>query len=93
MKTIAIATAVALFAGMAAPAYAFDSAAGLRAPSQVTRVSCDTRKDDDQAVCAEKCEDTYIRHKQDMMADHAKLKADRKACDEKCGCPQNSKDL
>ena len=55
--------------------------------------SCDTRKEDDQAVCAAACEDSYVRHKQDMMADHAKLKADRKACDQKCGCPENSKDL
>ena len=54
---------------------------------------CDTRKEDDQAVCALGCEDNYVRHKQDMMADHAQLKADKKACDTKCGCPQNSKDL
>ena len=54
---------------------------------------CDTRKEDEQALCAGKCEDEYVRHKQDMMADHAKLLTDRKACDQKCGCPQNSKDL
>ena len=77
MKTVSIATAFAFFAVMTAPAFA----------------DCDTRKEDEQAVCAGKCEDDYVRHKQDMMADNAKLKADRKACDAKCGCPQNSKDL
>ncbi len=71
------AIAAVMFATMAAPALA----------------DCDTRKEDDQALCAGKCEDEYVRHKQDMMADHTKLKADRRACDEKCGCPQNSKDL
>lgn len=77
MKKVSIALAVALFSAMTAPAFA----------------SCDTRKEDDQAVCAGQCEDSYVRHKQDMMADHAQLKADRKACDAKCGCAENSKDL
>jgi hypothetical protein len=77
MKKFSIVTAIVMFAATTAPAFA----------------SCDTRKEDDQAVCALGCEDNYVRHKQDMMADHAKLKADKKACDEKCGCPENSKDL
>ena len=77
MKTFSIASAIALFAMMTVPAFA----------------DCDTRKEDEQALCAGKCEDEYVRHKQDMMADHSKLIADRKACDAKCGCPQNSKDL
>jgi len=29
----------------------------------------------------------YVRHKQDMMADHSKLQADRKACDEEVRLP------
>ncbi len=72
-----LAIAAVMIASMVAPALA----------------DCDTRKEDEQAVCAGKCEDEYVRHKQDMMADHAKLLTDRKACDQKCGCPQNSKDL
>ena len=59
MKKVSIALAVALFSAMTAPAFA----------------SCDTRKEDDQAVCAGKCEDSYVRHKQDMMADHARRQA------------------
>lgn len=77
MKSYSILTAVVFFAAMSAPAFA----------------SCDTRKEDDQAVCAGKCEDNYVRHKQDMMADHAKLAEERKACDTACGCAENSKGL
>lgn len=77
MKSYSVLTAVAFFVAMSAPAFA----------------SCDTRKEDDQAVCAGKCEDEFVRHSQDMMADHAKLKADRKACDTACGCAENSKNL
>ncbi len=77
MKKFSFVTAVALFAAMSAPAFA----------------SCDTRQEDEQAVCASKCEDNYVRHKQDMMADHSALASEKKACDEKCGCPQNSKGL
>ena len=67
--------AAALFAGMIGQSFA----------------SCDVMKEDDQAQCAAKCDDYFIRHKQDMMADHSALVSQKKECDTKCGCPQNSK--
>lgn len=91
MNKYALVTAAALFAAMIAPSFAFDGAAGLRAPSQVTRISCDTHAEDDQAVCASKCEDAYLKDQQGWTADMSKIKAEKKACDEKCGCPQNTK--
>ncbi|MCC3245782.1 hypothetical protein LG047_10650 [Methylocystis sp. WRRC1] len=77
MKTFKIATAVAMFAAMTAPSFA----------------SCDTHAEDEQAVCASKCEDAYLKDQQGWTADMDKVKANKKACDEKCGCPQNSKNL
>jgi hypothetical protein len=77
MKKFCIATAIAIFAATTAPAFA----------------SCDTRAEDDQAVCASKCEDAYLKDQQSITANMGALKATRKACDEKCGCPQNSKNL
>lgn len=91
MKTYAIATAFALFAGTIAPSFAYDGAAGLRAPSQATRISCDTRQEDEQAVCASKCEDAYLKDQMSFTADLTQVKAAKKACDQKCGCPQNTK--
>jgi hypothetical protein len=90
MRKYALVTAAALFAGMITPSFAFDGVAGLRAPSQVTRISCDTHAEDEQAVCASKCEDAYLKDQQGWTADMAKIKAEKKACDEKCGCPQNT---
>jgi len=75
MKMNVLVAAALMFGGMIAPSFA----------------SCDTRNDDEQAVCASKCEDAFVRHKNDNMADHSALAADRLACDTKCGCPQNSK--
>lgn len=77
MKKFAIVVAAALIAGMVSPAFA----------------DCDVRKadDDKQARCAQKCDDDFIARKMDYNADIAKVTADKKACDEKCGCPQNSK--
>lgn len=69
MKTCAIATVFALFAGMVAPSFAFDGAAGLRAPSQATRVSCDTRQEDKQAVCASTCEDAFLKDQMSFAAE------------------------
>jgi hypothetical protein len=77
MKKFAFATTIAFFAAMSAPAFA----------------SCDTHAEDEQAVCASKCEDAYLKDQQSITADMSKLKAAKKACDEKCGCPQNSKGL
>lgn len=77
MKTLALVTTIALFAGLSAPAFA----------------SCDTRKEDEQAVCASKCEDAYLKDQQSITADMSQVKANRKACDTKCGCPQNSGNL
>jgi hypothetical protein len=77
MKKFSIAAAIAVFAAMTAPAFA----------------NCDTRAEDAQAVCASKCEDAYLKDQQSITANMSALKAARKACDEKCGCPQNSKDL
>jgi hypothetical protein len=89
MKTKVLVAAALMFGGMIAPSFAYDGAAGLRSP--VAKVSCDTRNEDEQAVCASKCEDTFVRHKNDNMADHSELASERLACDTKCGCPQNSK--
>jgi hypothetical protein len=77
MKKFSIVTAIAMFAAMTAPAFA----------------SCDTHAEDDQAVCASKCEDAYLKDQQGWTADMSKVKESKKACDEKCGCPQNSKGL
>src|SRR5512141_1407096 len=77
MKKFSIATAIAMFAAMTAPAFA----------------SCDTHAEDDQAVCASKCEDAYLKDQQGWTADMSAVKSNKKACDEKCGCPQNSKGL
>jgi hypothetical protein len=89
MKTNVLVAAALMFGGMIAPSFAYDGAAGLRSP--VAKVTCDTRNEDEQAVCASKCEDTYVRNKQNNMADHSALASDRLACDTKCGCPENSK--
>ena len=93
MTKYALAATAALFLTMTAPSFAFDAAVGQRAPSQATRISCDTHGDDEQAVCASKCEDAYLKEQMGFTADMGKVKAARKACDEKCGCPQNSKNL
>ncbi len=73
--------------------YAILTAIAFFAASAPAFASCDTRKEDDQAVCAGKCEDIYVRNNQNNMADHTQLKSDRRACDEKCGCAENSKNL
>jgi len=77
MKKSAVVLAFALLAGLTAPAFA----------------TCDTRNDDEQAMCATKCEDAWLKDQQSITADISKLKVARKACDTKCGCPQNSDKL
>jgi hypothetical protein len=89
MKINVLVAAALMFGGMIAPSFAYDGAAGLRSPA--TKVSCDTRNEDEQALCAMKCEDAYVRNKQNNMADHSRLAEDRGACDTKCGCPNNFK--
>lgn len=75
MKKYAIVTAAALFAGMVSPAFA----------------GCDVKNDEDkQGICARKCDDEFISGKMHYGADIEKVTAEKKACDEKCGCPQNS---
>jgi len=90
MKMSVLLASVLLLGAMAAPAAAFEGVAAVAARSPVTKASCDTRKDDEQAQCAANCEDKYIRARQYNMADPAKVDAERKSCDAKCGCPQNS---
>ncbi len=75
MKFRLMLTAAALLVGMAGPSFA----------------SCDTRQEDAQAVCASKCEDAYLKDQQGWTANMDKIRADKKACDEKCGCPQNTR--
>jgi len=87
---ILVAAAIALGASVA-PSFAFDGSSALRPRAPVTTVSCDTRGDDDQAQCASSCEDKYIRGKQHNMTDQTSNEAEKKACDAKCGCPQNTK--
>ena len=62
----------------------------MRTQKLVTPVSCDIRAEDEQALCAANCDDVYIRGKQHNMTDQAKNEAQKKACDAKCGCPQNT---
>jgi len=93
MNKYALTAAAALFLATTAPSFAFDAGVGLRAPSQATHISCDTHAEDDQAVCASKCEDAYLKDQQGWTADMSKIKSAKKACDDKCGCPQNSKGL
>ncbi|NDB67005.1 MAG: hypothetical protein EB015_03180 [Methylocystaceae bacterium] len=75
MNKYAIITAAALLVASASPSFA----------------SCDTRNEDEQAVCASKCEDAYLKDQQSITADMTKVKGDKKACDAKCGCPQNTR--
>ena len=79
MKKFAIASAALFFAAMATSAFA----------------SCDTRKsdEDEQAMCASKCEDAYLKDQQGWTADMSAVKANKVACDAKCNCPQNSENL
>ena len=91
MKTRVIVTTAALFAGMIAPSFVYDGVRGLRTQLMISPVSCDVRAEDEQALCAAKCDDYFVRNGQNNMTDHVKLAAEKKACDEKCGCPQNSK--
>ena len=64
MNKYALTAAAALFLAATAPSFAFDAAVGQRAQSQATRISCDTHAEDDQAVCASKCEDAYLKDQQ-----------------------------
>jgi hypothetical protein len=93
MKTRVFVIAAAMFAGMVGSSSAFEGIRGVRTQSLVTNVSCDVRDrdDDKQAMCASKCEDEFISGKMHYNADLAKVAENKKACDEKCGCPQNSK--
>jgi hypothetical protein len=75
MNKYAIITAAALLVASASPSFA----------------SCDTRNEDEQAVCASKCEDAYLKDQQSITADMTKVKGDKKTCDAKCGCPQNTR--
>jgi hypothetical protein len=86
---VLLAAAITLGASIA-PAFAFD-AAMLRSRAPIVSVSCDTRGDDAQAQCASECEDKYIRGKQHNMTNQGKNEEEKKACDVKCGCPQNTK--
>jgi hypothetical protein len=88
-----LATTAVFLAAAIAPSHALDAAVGLRAPGLATRVSCDTHKDDDQAACVSKCEDAYLKDQMSWTAGMPKIKGARKACDAKCGCPENSKNL
>lgn len=91
MKSRAIVIAAALFAGLASPSFAFDGLHGTSVQSLVAKVSCNVLEDDKQALCARKCDDEFISGKMHYGADLAKVAADKKACDEKCGCAENTK--
>jgi|APFre7841882630_1041343.scaffolds.fasta_scaffold41345_2 hypothetical protein len=91
MKTRSIVIAAALLAGMASPSFAVDGLRGTRIQSLVTKVTCDVRNEDKQALCAQKCDDTYISRKMNYGANQEEVKAEKKECDAKCGCPENSK--
>lgn len=95
MKMRIIAAALIVLAGAGGTSFAFEKNLGLLAPSLVTPITCDVRQiyKDDQATCAAHCEDQYIRDKQNLELDLGKAVTDKKACDAKCACPQNSADL
>jgi hypothetical protein len=79
MNKYAIMTAALLVAGMISPAFA----------------DCDVHNadEDKQAKCAEKCDDEYLARKMNYGANQSEVRANKKACDAACGCPQNSKGL
>jgi hypothetical protein len=93
MKMRKIVTTLLLFMGMTASSLAFDARLGEKIPALATPASCDVTKlyTDKQAACAAACDDQYIRDKQKLDFDVTKAVADKKACDAKCGCEQNSK--
>ena len=91
MKTGAIIIAVASFAGLIGPSIAFEGIRGIRIQGLLTNVSCDVREEDNQALCARKCDDEFISSKMRYSVDPVQVAADKKACDEKCGCHQNSR--
>jgi|GEM_PF-1596917 hypothetical protein len=92
MKMRKIVTTLIMFAGMSGSSLAFDARLGQKTPALAIPVSCDVAKlyTDKQAACAAACEDQYIRDKQKLELDATKAVADKKACDAKCGCEQNS---
>jgi hypothetical protein len=94
MKTRIFVSSVVFFAGLVGQSFAVELTGAMRAPSVISTISCDVRDvqdEDKQGLCARKCDDDFIKNKENYNADLAKVKADKKACDEKCGCPQNSK--
>lgn len=71
-------------------------AAAIGGMTSVAFASCNVRDmyTDKQAACAAACEDQFIRDKQKAELDQAaKANGDKKACDAKCGCPENSSNL
>jgi hypothetical protein len=91
MKTSSFLMVIGLLAAAAGPSFAFDGSVGRGVQNGVTRVSCDTRAEDDQAMCASKCEDAFLKEQMSFTANMDKIRESKKACDEKCGCPQNTK--
>ncbi|HXY59151.1 MAG TPA: hypothetical protein VEH76_11285 [Methylocystis sp.] len=90
MKMSVLVASALLLGAMVTPSLAFEAITPPGPHSPVTKASCDTHKDDQQAQCAADCEDKYIRARQFNMSDFSKVDAEKKACDTKCGCPQNS---
>ncbi len=91
MKISVFVASVLMFAATTAPSFALQGGAVSSLPSQAAKASCDIRNEDEQAVCASNCDDKYIRGKQHNMTNQAANDAEKKACDAKCGCPQNTK--
>jgi len=93
MKMRKIAATLVMFAGMAGSSLAFDARPGEMTSDLVKQASCDVAQlyTDKQAACAAACDDQYIRDNQALDLDLTKAKANKKACDAKCGCEQNTK--
>jgi hypothetical protein len=91
MKTSIVVAAALMLGGTIAPSFAYDGAGPARLRAPVTNVACDTRAEDKQGQCVSECDDSYIRAKQFNMSDLAKVEAEKKACDTKCGCPNGVK--
>ena len=87
MKIGALVTAGLMFAGLASPAFAFETFSTPRANGFVQKVVCDANGDGKQANCVRDCEEEEIRSRETY---HVKTDAERQgekaACNKKCGC-------
>lgn len=87
MKIRALFAAGSMIAAMAGPSFAFDLTSKLDG-GLLHGVSCNVNDEDKQAQCMRNCDDEYIKASQaySTAGNLEGPKADKKACDTKCGC-------